>query len=309
MTNCAVMAAPGMPQINNVIMVGAMKGQGIDILPTVGLIPGWIGALIATVCGFLVLTNMIIKAQSKGEGFVALPNSKFSLDPDRKVPHFIVAIIPLIIVFVFYTLLHLSIVYALGAGIILALVLMGKYIQKKPEANPANVEAPRSRFQGGKNAITSLNEGGLAFPTALLQVISPAAFAAVISSTAAFGMLVEGFFGMHVNPLLFAVIAACIIVALTSSPPAALMIVIPITLAVIGQSGVDVNPGAIARVTAMATTTFETLPFNGVIVVALGMSGITAKEGYKPMFYMSVLFTLIGTIITMLILMAAPQLA
>ena len=150
-------------------------------------------------------------------------------------------------------------------------------------------------------------------PSAFLQVVTPAAIAGVVTATAAFGMVVGILAGLQVSYIALTVIAVCIIVAITSSPPAALMVVMPIVLGIMLGQGyapdaiISATPG-IARVGALAATTFETLPFNGLIIMTLGMSKTTHKESYKPMFLMSVIWTLIGTIVCALLLTAFPSL-
>jgi len=63
------------------------------------------------------------------------------------------------------------------------------------------------------------------------------------------------------------------------------------------------------RVSAIAATTFETLPINGLIILTLKLIGCSHKEAYKPMFLQSVLFTLGGAIIATVLIVLFPALA
>ncbi len=50
-------------------------------------------------------------------------------------------------------------------------------------------------------------------------------------------------------------------------------------------------------------------PINGLIILTIGLAGTTHKESYKPMFIMSVAFTLLGTVAAGILLMLFPGLA
>jgi len=121
--NCGVMAAPGAPQVNNVIACNILKTN-----PTAAFIPGIIAVILIEVGVYFTLSRMIIKAQRNGEIFDYGPVQRVE-ETERKLPNFWVSLIPLILVFVLYTILHLHVSVALTAGILSCLILMGKYIQ------------------------------------------------------------------------------------------------------------------------------------------------------------------------------------
>ena len=119
---------------------------------------------------------------------------------------------------------------------------------------------------------------------------------------------------LPIHPLLIVVIAIVILVALTSSPPAGMSIIVPILAGALLAGGTAASAGMIApemihRVSTIASVSFETLPFNGMIVIILSMTKISHKEGYMPMFICSCIYPLIGAIVAALMFMVAPGLA
>ena len=208
--------------------------------------------------------------------------------------------------FIAYTLfpaitnIQVEIAVALGLGIIFALILFAKYLP-----------APRSGMPGGINnkIVAILNEGFGGAPSAFITLITPSALAGVITATGAFGMVIGILSGIHVHYIWLVVIVVCILVGITSSPPAALMIALPIAMNIMLGQGMSPdqvlgNADGLMRVGALAATTFETLPFNGLIILTLQLIGCTHKEAYKPMLIQSVIYTLIGTVVAAALVMA-----
>lgn len=322
--NCAFMAAPGAPQIDNIMaraailseafneegaFVAAAGQTGFHVSSSAAAIPGWISTAFICISGYLVLCRFIIKAKRAGEHFEWGPCRKMERG-DRELPNFFVAILPLVTVFVLYTLvpmisgIEVEIAIALTAGIVVALVLMGKNLPFK--------RGEKGAF--GRTVVGTLNQGAATFPGALMTLCMPSALAGVVTASAAFGIVVGFLAGLKVNYIVLVLLAVCVLVAITSSPPAALMIALPIVMNImLGQGmapeAVLSHAPALMRVGAIAATTFETLPINGLIILTLQLTGCTHKEAYKPMFLQTCIFTLGGAIIAAVLIMLFPGLA
>ncbi|MCR5082460.1 MAG: hypothetical protein K6B15_03205 [Parasporobacterium sp.] len=322
--NCAFMACPGAPQIDNIMArAGIMNGvygnealaqaagDGFHVTAWAGAVPGLIAVAIIVIGGYCTLTHLIIKAKRNGEHFEKGEMMIFD-NKDRELPPFGVALLPLITVFALYTVVpaitpisETPIIVALAGGIFVNLITMGRYLP--------DTDRKGNKISKFKAALGTVNEGSEAFPNSFLQIVTPACIAGVVTATSAFGMVVGFLAGLQVSYIVMTIIAVCIIVAITSSPPAALMVVMPLVLGIMLGQGyapteiIAATPG-IARVGALAATTFETLPFNGLIIMTLGMIKCTHKEAYKPMFLMSVIWTLIGTVVAGILFVAFPQL-
>ena len=296
MLNCAFMACPGAPQVDNTVMVSTLSSMGLEVTSTSGLIPGVIATAIVVVLGYITLTTFIIKAKKNGEHFDDGGIQKIDvLSDDVKMPNFFVALIPLVLVFILYSVAHLDIIIALTSGIVVALILMGRYIDR-PEGSL------------GKAILSTLNMGADGYPHALATVATPSGLATVVTSTAAFGIIVGWLSSLNMNPIMLGLLTTCIIVALTSAPPVALAVGLPIVVGICAQKGIDLNPAALGRVSALAATTFETLPVNGMCVLTIGLSRSTYKKSYPVMFLNTLVYTLIGSVVAALICVAVPGL-
>lgn len=173
------------------------------------------------------------------------------------------------------------------------LILMGRYIDKKDGSI-------------AKAILGTLNMGADGYPHALATVATPSGLASVVTTTAAFGIIVGWLSSLNINPIMLGLLTTCIIVALTSAPPVALAVGLPIVVGICAQKGIDLNPAALGRVSALAATTFETLPVNGMCVLTIGLSRSTYKKSYPIMFLNTLVYTLIGSIVAALICVAAP---
>ena len=297
MLNCAFMACPGAPQIDNIAMVGALNGEGYPVTSTSALVPGLVGVVIVIVLGYFTLTTFIIRAKRRGEHFD--PGGIESVDvfrEDVKLPNFFVALVPLILVFLLYSVAKLDVAVALVVGNLSALILMGRYIDKKDG----------SRLKG---FLQTINAGAAQYPHALATVATPSGLATVVTSTAAFGVVVGALSTLNLHPVLLGMLTICVIVALTSAPPVALYVGLPVVVSILATKGIDFNPHAMGRVAALAATTFESLPVNGMCVLTIGLARTSYKDSYLPMFLNTVVYTLVATLVCALICMAAPGLA
>ncbi len=294
-------ACAGAPTVHNVLPMTILGTTS-----TAAAIPGVIAFLIIEVGAWFMISTMTIHAVHKNEVFDEgnmSPVPDFDADPSRKLPSFIIALLPLVLVFVLFTVVKLNITFALASGIILALILMGKNIRLNDQPD-ANIWV---------RMISTVNQGAAMSTKALIEISVIGGLAAVVSATKAFGDLANGLMGLPIHPYLIVLVSVFILVALTSSPPAGLSIIIPIFAATLisqtGVLGIPAMPEAVHRICSTACLTFETLPWNGMIVVALGLANIKHKEGYLPMFLASVFFPVVGAIVATLLLVAFPGLA
>ena len=190
---------------------------------------------------------------------------------------------------------------ALVSGIAAVIILMAPHFKDNEKKGfPAWVG----------NVLNSLNIGAANGASAIMTLTAAAGFAAVVQHTDAFNGFVGILFGMKASPLVIGIVLAIIVVAFTSSPPAALSIALPmVAAAYIWTANPVLNPNALARCAAIAVSTFETLPVNGLILITTGLAQVKIKDAYLPMFLQTVIMTLVGTILCAVILTVAPGLA
>ncbi|MDR1816227.1 MAG: hypothetical protein LBR00_06135 [Clostridiales Family XIII bacterium] len=293
----AIMGSAGVPQINNIMMQAAFAQEGMPMSNTVGAI-GWVGTAIALILQVIITYKLCLKAMAKGEVWDEGHFEQVGI-VDRPRPHFVVSIIPLIVVFVLYAVLDLNIMYALGAGIIVSILLMFRFIPSREQGMPKAIDF-------GRGLVTTLNDGALNYPVALMQVITPGMLAAVIMATSVFGALVGGLASAPIHVVLFALITGYILVAVTASPPATMMIIAPIVVGVLTATGASPDVAGLAgRAATMGSTVFCLLPYDGVIVLIVALARVSFAKAYKIMFLGALIPCLIGSIIGGLMLMAA----
>lgn len=298
--NCAFMAAPGAPQITNVIAVAAISGMGYEVSAASGLVSGIVGAIIIGVGGLATLYTMIVKARAKGERFEYGEVVKIPDGSQRQLPNFFIALLPLIAVFVCYTVIGWNIAIALTVGILVNLALMQQYIPRTGRTgdNVTGLEAIKN----------TLNAGADQFPGALMMVSAPAALAAVIQSTQAFQDLTAVMASWNINIYFFVFIAVALIVLFTASPPAAMMVSIPLALSVAQAKGIDVNPHAVLRIAAFTSITFESLPWNGTVLICQSLSKTNHRQSYPAYFLQTVFWTTIAALAAVLLFVVSPSL-
>lgn len=277
----------GVAGVNSVLgdLVTPGSGSGIegrfDLLVSAnsGVIAGIVGVLIVGIAAHFFMVRFTMKAKANGEHFEWGTMNPVEMG-DRPHPHIILSLIPLIAVFVLYALVGTHISFALAVGIILTIIFGVRYL---PTKDRFNVNLSLSR---GKALLQSMNAGAVTGPNALLTVIIPAALAAVITSTRAFGMVVGGLSSLHIPGVILIAIVTMILVAITSSPPAALMIALPMVIGVLlGQTQgtlAGVNVAAIMCVAILAAATFETLPFNGMVVLNMDLAIPPTRRATSP---------------------------
>lgn len=295
--SCGANSAPFVLSINNILCMAILQTS-----PGAAAIPGFICFIVIEVGVYFICSKMIISAMRKGETFDYGNCQRFGDGADSKEhPNFIFSVLPLLAVFIIF-LVTSNASLALVVGILLAIILMSQYFPKNGEAN--GVGAWMSKI------INSLNEGAVSGAQSLMIICAAAGFAGVVQHTETFNAFVGMMMGLPVPPMAIAMIMIIVIVAFTSSPPAALGIALPIIAsAFIWIETPIVNPNALARVAAIAVSTFETLPVNGLILLTTGLAQVKIKDAYLPMFLQTVIMTLIATILCWVILMIAPGLA
>ena len=85
---------------------------------------------------------------------------------------------------------------------------------------------------------------------------------------------------------------------LTGSPPVALQIVVPVLAATVA-----IDPEALHRIATITTSTFDTLPYQGAIIIMLGMADLKHKDGYPPVMMCTVVMTGAAAVVTALLFM------
>ena len=293
---CGVSTAaltPGAPLVTNYTPMNILGTSS-----AAGLIPGLAAVAVMVVGGGVYLSKSIHRASARGEMF-EYGNVAFAPPVEgRKYPPFVIALLPLVVVVLAFNFLGLlipalasNLVVALALGFVLALALLVPYFQP-------------GELGRGKVLINTLNEGGRSTAESLFLGAIVVGFASVVQATPAYSVLEEGLLSLPLPAPLLVVIAVAILVGLTGSPPAGLAIVVPVLAA-----NLDMAPEAIHRIATTAATTFDTLPFQGAIIIMLNMAGLKHKDGYPPIMMCTVVWTLVASLVAAALFALFPGLA
>ncbi len=141
---------------------------------------------------------------------------------------------------------------------------------------------------GAKNAVLPV------FTTA-----SEVGYGAVIASLAVFAAVRDGIFGLSDNALVTSILSVSGISGLTGSASGGLTIALETFGADLSSRAADqgISMEVMHRVTAMASTGFDSLPHNGAIITLLLVCGLSHRESYKDIGVVTVVVPVIGVLL------------
>lgn len=282
----AAQAAPGAPSIGNLTASSILGTPS-----TAALVPGLINMAIVIALGIVYMHKVIMRSIRAGKGFVEIDKAAASDSGERKYPNFFLALIPLAVIFLLFVIFSLDIIVCLTAGILISVLLLTRYLPKR----------------GTKEVFAMLNDGISGGCVVFFQLASLMGFASVLQYSGAFQDIMDAVAGMNGNPLVVGTLAVVVFVLLTTSPPAAVQLGLPMVLPAV-QSGTLIA-GAIHRTAVIATTTFECMPYTGAAIISMSSAGVSFKEGYKHVAVCNIVIALFSTAVTTLILVLFPGLA
>ncbi len=279
------MTAPGSPEIQNLIPT-----EYFGTKPSAGGFIGVIMALIIMVVGGILLGRMVKKAVQNGETF-SLPNQTAAKETaaalaaeeleaqkpnnnmdGKELPHIIFAILPLVAViallntFSNFTSSTGAALISLASGILLACVLMFKFLK----------EFWSALAKGSQDALV-----------AAANTCAVVGFGSVAAQVAAFDTVVDTLVNLPGPPLMGLAIAVTLICGITGSASGGLGIALPILAPMYLAQGLD--PGAMHRISALASGGLDSLPHNGYVVTTIrAICGESHKRSYWPIFILSV---------------------
>ena len=278
----SALSMPGSPQIQNV-----MSTSTVGVSSTAAAIPGIIAGIIILILNIVYLNFAAKKEIAKGAVFEDAAGDTVSVT-DEKLPHPLIALLPMVLVFVLYNGFQVDVNFSLMAGIILAIILMHK------------------NFKSMDSFLKSLGNAAMNAAVVSCGAAAVSGFGSVVAQTPAFAGLTEKLAAFNGHPLVVAMLAMMIMTLIGGSGPAGLGVGLPVFTPLAQSMGVNMN--AFARVSAFCATTFDTLPTNAGFIAANEICKTQAKKSYKYVGVCTVINTTIGTVILCLICILAPGL-
>lgn len=293
-------ALPGSPQIQNIIPT-TFFATDTWAAPHLGLS----GAVFVFLLGMTYLQWRSRQAHRAGEGYGEGHINEPAAHADEKLPHALVAILPLILVGVMNKLFTVAIPIAYGKSFDFSAAGVSQIppleIDKLAAiwavegalllAIVAVVATSYRKVRQSFGAWTSAAVGGAM--VAALNTGSEYGFGAVIAALPGFRTVSDFLASAIHDPLLNVAVTTNALAGITGSASGGMSI----ALAAMGQTYLDkalaagISPEILHRVAAMASGGMDTLPHNGAVITLLMVTGLTHRHSYREIFVMTLIKT------------------
>lgn len=272
---------PGNPQVQNIIPTSFLPTNAMAA-PVVGIVCG----LFTLVMILLYLGYESKKAQKKKVCFEAdedtlkVLEKADELEASGNLPNVVFAVLPIVCVAVVLNVFHQDISVALLSGIILCAVLCHKNLTGVMQILSDSISSA---------AVTTINASSIV------------AIGSVVKIAPGFEKMVNGILNFSTsggNPLIIFGIATTLLCGLNASGMGGLST----TLSVLSEPflAMGVNPEIMHRIGVIASVGLDSLPHSGGIVAVLAISGVSYKDGYKYLFVVTVVITLLALVLSLI---------
>lgn len=276
------MTSPGTPQIQNII-----QSSSIDSNPMSGAVVGVICGAFMAVVGTAWLYRMVAVDVAKGGCYTARPGETLDIRDLSALPSPLLSFLPLVVTIVTLNIIKLPVEVAVLSGIVVGLIVF---------ANKLNFKDFNGLFtRGAAGALSSL-----------CNTCAVVGFGSVVKAIPAFQNVIDVVTNIPGPALIGAALAVTIICGITGSASGGLGIAMPIVGPVYTVMGI--SPHALHRVTAIASGALDSMPHNGYIVSLLNLCGVTHKDGYLPIFNITVVLPLVTTLLAIGLFQIFPNL-
>lgn len=272
---------PGTPAIQNVIPI-----QYLNTSLTAALVPSILGSVGCIAFGLFYMKRCLTKSLEVGENYATYTSQTNEDTAERVLPSFVASILPLALLIAIAITGSLlgdefvkkNIIYvALLTGIISAIVLFNKYIDKK---------------------IATLSIGASGAVGPIFATAYAVAFGSVVTAASGFGVFSDIILNIPGPPVISLTVLTSAMAAITGSSSGALGIVMPNFAQYYLDAGV--SPEIIHRVGAVASNILTIVPQSGVFLTFLSLTGLNHKNGFKQTFITVFGSTLVAEIIIIL---------
>ena len=307
---CGVLKSANLPRQVGLTIMSGYGAVGITCLPgsafTTNLLPtmflgtdiyagalvGVSSAIVAVVIITIYVERLITACRKDGLGYAPLPGEEAAARSEDDMPPLSVALAALAIVIIGSLILirgiGLDSQYALFATQIVAtgflLLTCRKYIHAKNGILPEFMQA-----------------GDFALPP-LIASSAVTGFASIVATTPIYGTMLNALGQIQINPYALTVIAVAVMCAISADCMGGLSAFMTLLAPQVVAQGAD--PGVVHRLAAVTSGTFDSLPHNGNVNIALQVWGLNHKNGYRHVFWVQTLlpcvFSLVGLLIAIL---------
>ena len=265
---CAANTAPGSPQLLNVV-----PSNALGTATTAGWQSGIPTAVAMFVLSYFYLTWVAKKNAAAGIGFEADEDDRAAaLDPNRKRPPMLLALLPILVVAVLYIGLGFGAEKAVLIGDLAALILMFPYLHAG--------EWVRAFSEGAHDSIDAV------MGTAVIV-----GFGGVVRATPFYTAVIDYIIGSKMNVYLLAAISTMLLAGMLASATGSASLVMETLGDVYLNSGA--NLALIHRIVSQMACTFDSLPHCGALVAVFSICKTDHKHAYKHLLMTSAIIPLL----------------
>lgn len=263
---------PGSPAINNIVPANYL-GTGLMGGAAVGVISG----IVCLAFGLAYLTFEFKRARARHEGFVpnqvmlaAMEDQKDNSD-ELNVKDAVLALIDMALLIVMINVFEVDVVLTMVVACIVLFIFFWNKITDKVE---------------------TIGQGISGSFAAIINTSAVVGFGSVVKMTGGFNAILDWITTLKGSPLFSLGIATGAVCGATGSGSGGISIVMDSLANRYLEMGV--SPQMIHRISTIASCTFDSLPHNGAIITLLTVCGFTHKEGYLPIFMLTVVTPFVG---------------
>lgn len=233
-------------------------------------------SLVFAVVGMIYIAWYERRLRARGLGYVEADGTaaiaEISDDDQRSLPHWVLAIIPMIVPVVCLNAFKMKVEVALFLGIVAAVICQCKWMPRK-------WEGIRACFTEsiGNTTLTIVNTSAIV------------GFGTVIQATSGYQDAVNALLGMNGNPYIIAIVIINCIAGIAGASSAGLVLAAPVLQTLMPLT----NPAVLHRTVVLASLGLDSLPNAGFLQTECTLAGVKFKDVYLPViFVLTVVLTL-----------------
>ena len=309
-----MVAMPGSPQIQNVIPTAYFKTDAYS-----APIMGFLCSIVIFGVGMAYFMREQKKAQAVGEtyaGGAELVNEPAPLDPNMKLPHWGIAMLPLLLVGVVnyymtkygvpdlfgteYTLNFPGLKPPIKIAVASMRGLWAVEVAMVAAIVCTILLAPKPILKGFTEGMKSAMAAAL---LAIMNTASEFGYGSVIAALPGFLFMVELFKGLHGNPLITEAITVNVLCGIVGSASGGIAIAMSAMADMFIQMCNDAKiPLEVAhRIASISSGGLDSLPHNGAVITSMFVTGLTHRQAYMPIFFVATVAPLVGLIFVLIV--------
>ena len=270
------LAIPYVAATNNMLCV-----DYFGTTPSAGGMLALFVSVVYSVVGMLYITWYERRLKARGLGCVEADGSaaiaEMSDNDDRKMPHWTLAVIPMIVPVILLNAFSMKVEVALLFGVLAALVCQFKWLPRKWEPIRGYITEAIS-----STTLTIVNTSAIV------------GFGTVIQATSGYANAVDAILGINGNPYIVAIIIINVIAGIAGASSAGLVLAAPVLQTLLPFT----NPAVLHRTVVLASLGLDSLPNAGFLQTECTLAGVRFKDVYLPViFSLTVVLTLLRALL------------